>query len=391
MFQLIKTDKWDKCFGRLFTATYLAYVSLIMLVDTALMDIVVIGKGITYSIRCTFVLVFLVSLYNLFRGKYTLKEILIGFIIFVPVIISMFVSKSAAAFMAFVYIYAAKGINVEKIVKYTLITITITYAIVVLSRVFGITDEHIYHSVKHGLMRDRYSFGFNYTCVGTIYYLFMTIFYIYIRKDKFNYIDAIFIMVVNAVLYMLTFTLNNFVFVLLAILLAFYVKYCRVKTLNEVFSYLTILSPVIGTIIIYLLTKLYASGNKLGIIINRFTSGRLSLTNNAINNYGIHLFGSSVEFIGGPATGTAEYNYVDSFYMQYLIQFGIIVFIIIIAVLVYLAYKAYKNNSKWLLFSFFIINYHAVFDDKLFGITLNPFLLLFLVYLSIIVNEKSEA
>ena len=382
MMQALKTDRLDRQFNKLFVFTFVAYVFLIEIGESALMDLAYCRIIIKTAIRISFVSIFTICAYNLLRGKYTYKELLVGVFIFVPVIVSVYNCKNADVFMCFVYIFAAKGINIDKVIKYALITMIVAFVVIVLFRIIGVTKEYIYHSVKHGMLRNRYSFGFGYTCVGTIYYLFIVLLYIYVKKNSFNIVDSLIVMFFNVILYLLTFTFNNFFFVVLAVILTFFVKYNKIEVFNKIFAYITIVSAIIGSMLICILTVMYASGNSIALRINHITTGRLKLTLDAIKQYGISIIGNDVKFIGGAAIGTSEYNYVDSMYMQLIIKHGIIVFVIVVVVLTFLSYVAYKKNNKWLLLCYFIINYHATFDDRLINITLNPFLMFFLTYLA---------
>ena len=388
MFQLIKTNKFDDFFKKLFVCTLFTYAVFLEVSESTLNDILVVETIVSVCIRTTFILVFSICGYNFFRGKYTIKELIVGMSVFIPIAISFYVGRHPVVLLVLAYVYASKGCDVEKNVKYVLIALIIAYVVIVLSRVFGISKEAIFKQMKYGQMKNRYSFGFGYTCVGTIYFLFITIIYIYLRKNKFSVIEAIVILLINILLYLLTFTRNNFYFIILIVIFAFFMKYNENTFLYKVFGMLTVISPILGSIIIYVLTRLYGIGVPFAIKFNSFVTGRLHLTNDAFVKYGISLFGNPVDFIGGAASGTIRYNYVDSAYMQYLIQYGLIVFIILLVYFTFLSYKAYKFNNKWVLICFFIINYHAVFDDRLLNITLNPFLLLFLPYLALSCEKK---
>ena len=382
MVKLLKTDRFDELIKKLFLCTFIAYVVAIEISESALMDFVHISVFVKIVIRFTFLSVFSICAYNFIRGKYTYKELIVGILIFIPVVISVYKCKNADVFMCFAYIFAAKGVNIEKLIKYALLAMVITFAIVVLARILGITKEYIYKHIKYGRTLNRYSFGFVYTCVGTIYYLFISLLYIYVRKERFGIKDTIIIVSINAILYLLTFTLNNFVFIILAVILVYFVKFNKLLALDKIFAYFSIGSAALGSAIISILTAMYASGSIIAIRINSLTSGRLKLTLDAIKKYGISIIGNNIKFIGGGAVGTKEYNYVDSMYMQLLIKHGVLVFVVVVVVLTFLSYKAYKNNNKWLLLCYFIINYHATFDDRLISITLNPFLMFFLIYLT---------
>ena len=67
-----------------------------------------------------------------------------------------------------------------------------------------------------------------------------------------------------------------------------------------------------------------------------------------------------------------NYTYVDSAYMNILIQSGLVVLIIIVIFLMISTYSAYKKKNVVLVISFLIITIHGVFDTQLNVVPFNP-------------------
>ena len=71
------------------------------------------------------------------------------------------------------------------------------------------------------------------------------------------------------------------------------------------------------------LVYLYDKNEFVSKTVNDLLTGRLSLSYEGIQNYGIHLFGQAIEWVGGTVyydteTDFSSYNYVDSSYIQLL-------------------------------------------------------------------------
>ena len=81
------------------------------------------------------------------------------------------------------------------------------------------------------------------------------------------------------------------------------------------------LLPIILFFVFFLVSIFYNSDNYILSTINAIFSGRASLTHEAINTYGIPLFGQSIAFCG---YGCEQYFYVDSMYAKGVYEYGLV-------------------------------------------------------------------
>ena len=74
---------------------------------------------------------------------------------------------------------------------------------------------------------------------------------------------------------------------------------------------------------------------------------RLFLGKNAIETYGLHLFGTTgVKFIGygGSTESVYSYNYVDSSYIQMLFYYGVVPVLVLVLIYVLASKRLYKQG-----------------------------------------------
>ena len=75
---------------------------------------------------------------------------------------------------------------------------------------------------------------------------------------------------------------------------------------------------------------------------------RLFLGKNALNTYGLPLFGKAgVKFIGygGTTESVHSYNYVDSSYIQMLFYYGLIPVVLLVLIYVFASKKIHKQKN----------------------------------------------
>jgi predicted PurR-regulated permease PerM len=158
-----------------------------------------------------------------------------------------------------------------------------------------------------------------------------------------------------------------------------YLKFARDRLVafKKIFC-VTIPSFVLFGLLAILLTIMYDPQIYWMKRVNQALKGRLSLGQNAINNYGIHLFGKHIEMTGNgmDAYGqisTETYSYVDSFYVQILLRYGIVFVLVLAFMLTVVMYRSYKNNYFYLLFVLTLIGIHYIIDDLQLYLYYNTF------------------
>ena len=108
--------------------------------------------------------------------------------------------------------------------------------------------------------------------------------------------------------------------------------------------------------------------------INVALNYRMAYAHDAFIKYGINLLGSRVQWVL-VTTSSQRYFYVDSSYIQIIIQYGIIVTIIIISLFTLLMLVNVQEGNQVALVVLGMIALHSITDPQLFNLAYNPFIL----------------
>ena len=116
-------------------------------------------------------------------------------------------------------------------------------------------------------------------------------------------------------------------------------------------------------------------------LINNLLTDRIRLTANAIRNYGVHLFGNNIEWIGfGGSTDTdsllASYNFVDSSYLRVLLDNGIIFLVLVLFAYSFFLYKLLIKKQYSILIVLISVLLLSFTEPWLIDVMYNPFVLL---------------
>lgn len=140
---------------------------------------------------------------------------------------------------------------------------------------------------------------------------------------------------------------------------------------------LVVWMPLCSAVMIRLSMK-YTSEDTNLLAVNQWISSRLSLAHNAITEYGIKIFGTAFEMVGGGSDTVTRsgYNYIDSSYCLILLQYGVAVLLIICILNMWTASRAVKAKNRRMLAALALISIHSMIEHHLLELAYNPFLLL---------------
>lgn len=152
----------------------------------------------------------------------------------------------------------------------------------------------------------------------------------------------------------------------------------------------------ICALLMILLTLLYSADHLMMTKFDSLLSGRLSLGQNAINKYGIKLFGTAFAQQGyGGTTAWSwalQYTFVDSSYVLLLVRYGLGILLILCVHTIYICKNAYKLQKQRLLVAIGLVAVHSMIEHHFSEIAYNLFLLLpFAQYHSDELNKKENS
>ena len=316
---------------------------------------------------CYLCIVGIAALNTLFL-VYTKRDILVIGAISVILLIIAWASKDVVTLVLWILMWCAKDISFKKIIKSALITSSsIIILMFVLSNI-GIVEDKLYQREQ---VFSRHSFGFQYTTNIANLYLPILLMYSLLRK-QIKLIELTGLFLINIFIFYTTDTKSAFAFGIL-ILIAFII--CRTVAKKGIFSnfilYISIAATPAALVLCLALQYWFAKGNEIASKINTLVSGRLYLADNGIKTYGIHLLGQPIEWI----TEDWQYNYIDSSFMQYLLNFGAIYVVLAVILYIWFGIKAKKGKNMMAAAAFVIIAGHSIFDPQMMWLCFNPLLL----------------
>lgn len=310
------------------------------------------------------------------KGRHSIRAILMISTISALQYIVYIKTGNMAMIILWIFILASKNIDFNKIIKYSFIINVYLMIFVVSSSLLGIVEERIYLRADGTY---RYSLGYQYTTNIANLYMHMIFMYVYWKKKKISIVSMILLMLVNILLFRLTDTKNAFIMGSMALIGAFILKASPhfrspQKWINVIFLCCIPIFAVVSIGLTYFYNKDILWMNSL----DRILSGRLRLGYMGIEQYGISLFGNKIEWVGGGyiyEVSKKIYNYVDSSYVQFLLEFGSLALILTCIYFIALNYKAIKKKDIWFGIVIFVIAIHSIPDPQLMWLECNPFLL----------------
>ena len=189
----------------------------------------------------------------------------------------------------------------------------------------------------------RLNIGFNWPTEPAHLFLCISMYYIYIRKKQISYIELFIMFFANLFLFFLTNTRSAFFYTNFILLIAIILKKYshKLKYNNSVKAILIAIAFSLPVLSVFA-CMFYSEENVFVQSLNNILSNRLSLGFNAINTEKIHLFANYIEFVGGRVT--EKYNMVDMGFLNFLLLYGAIPFILYLIYIIFFAISV--NNRK---------------------------------------------
>lgn len=255
-------------------------------------------------------------------------------------------------FFSYVIVLGAKGIPFRKLVKLHFVLMLIICISNILGSEMGMVSKENFFVQDmereniFGETVERENFGYLWATDFATHVFFILLDYWILKDAKLSLIDIAFYLLVSFFLFHYC-DARLVIFCILLVLLStlfIYYKRKREKTLGVIMKYSLMFSIPSFAVLSLLATLLYDESDIFWEVTDLLLSGRLSLAQDAILEYGIPLFGQAVIFYGhgNAGVGASSYNYVDSSYIQYMIIWGFF----LVCILLYLFFIISRNALK---------------------------------------------
>ena len=157
----------------------------------------------------------------------------------------------------------------------------------------------------------------------------------------------------------------------------------NVNSRSKIYSTLCVLAGSvypISTLVSFLIVYFYQPDNEFLEKINQLSKGRISLPKEAISEYGLHLFGRKIEWVGAGIDPfrqtTGVYNYVDNLYIHVALQYGLIALVLMVVIASLVMIYLVRRKEWYLAFVMLVLAGHGMVDDLILYFQFNGFLLL---------------
>ena len=292
-------------------------------------------------------------------------------------ILSYYKSHNRTMMLYSLIMLASYKLSNDKIIKTTCYMQGLLLLIIVLLSQTGIIMDYVFDKGT----RERHSMGFVWTTIAPIIFFYYVMGYVYINRRKLKKSRLILFEIISIWFYLKTNT--KLVFTLTSLFIMFVLfetlNRKRYKFLSR-FKLIYIAYPFLMWFFILVVCRLYNRDSSTWIKINNMLTGRLTLSQDAINYYGINLLGHNVEWkgfsINHASYDVGEYNYVDSSYLQLTINYGVIFMVVVLAVFSYAIYKHIKANDYYTVVIYIFILTLTLTEPQLMNFSFNPFSLL---------------
>ena len=367
---VVKDNRFDKLVNNIVYASFFIHQLFFLLSISALAkNIIEIRKGTQLVIIISFLIMCSTILYYFLRGKFSLKEVIVYVVIFVPLLVSLYNYRVVMVISNLFYAAVFKNVDCKKSLKVVLCATVLGFLInVILGMVTRYTGNAM--QTRYGVQRIRHGLGFYYAYMTSYYYLTIVIMCI-LAFDKFNILMYVTLTFFNIVIFIFCDTKAAFTYTLVALILhLLFIKF-NFKTLFKFFKIAVICSVPFAVIFAIFLPILYVKGNAFWDLFNKIVNGRLYLTQNAIAVCGWKWFGQTVSM------GKVGAYYADSAILTMLIGNGLVVLIMSTIFMTFFSYMAVKINHKPLMIVLFIIAVRSIFDLGFMTMQLGPVIIMF--------------
>lgn len=324
------------------------------------------------------------TLAEILHNSITFKSLCLAIILILLIVL---LHRVAANFVAggLICAYASRNYKFRDTLLVGTTVIILAIVFVIVSNTLGFIPEY------YDYVRNRRSLGFEYVTYLSHYWLEITMCYAILRDKKITWIELATLLAVNCLIWTVTDSRNSFVLTTTFIVIISFIKIINrwnATTLVARIAAGAFVASAALSAIIYLFINPFSS---FGQSLNDLLSNRIVLTHQAMASYGIHAFGSNITWVTASRVLSGEYNwsqylYVDCSYLNILINYGWVFFMLILAALTIVSYRATKISSVVIGISFTIFAIHGVVDPQLLY---SQYCILLLLLGNVFDNQKS--
>lgn len=323
-------------------------------------------------------------------------------VLFLFLLINMIFCEGGFSIIPIIFLaWCSKNYSLEKIIKYSIVTIFLTCVFVMVCSSVGLVNDEI-QLISRGTEAlwfagdySRHNFGFLVHNQPAIYFFVLSLLYIILRKNKIMLYELFLIMALNT--FVLRYSGSRIVFVLIIFLCVSCYIVMMFNKNKKLKLLLGLAIPIffICCVFSFWTAYNYSSTSSFYVTLDSLFSNRLRLAHEALHHYGIHLIGAG-QNAATYNSSTLVANTVDNGYISFFIQSGIIVWLIIMSFWTYATYIAVKNENHYLTIGLVVVAVENIINPHLCSYLYIPFFCIImnrfdpLIIKKCIINDDSK-
>ncbi len=306
---------------------------------------------------------------------------LVSFLVFFSIsIFYLLMTRDLYWSILLMYIYSAREIKAEKIIKLSYYTLIIGTFFVVFLNIIGVLPDVL--TLRNQFSTDmsfRHSIGFYHSNVLPLIIMYLEVYYVFISKEKAKIFILLLFVIISIFLYTICNSRNAF---FLSLIISACVILHKTIGINKIYKkvlyYLTKYSVLLLCLFSYIVLFLFT---KLSILykIDDFFSGRFRLGYIKMNRVGIHLinlmsnadfFSDSASYVNGLTLNTVV---LDNGYIYVLLRYGVAIALVYVLISILLTNKT--KDSAYCLIALLVVFVANFIDNDLVDYSFLPFVL----------------
>lgn len=289
----------------------------------------------------------------------------------------------------FLLLFSATGHDIpwQKLVKVFALSLMGATLFILMSHCIGLIGETNLIQLRGSAVKNRWSCGFDYYYSASHYSCFALLVWLYYRKEKISLTEIIALLLIVIFIFARTDTKMPFYLSLVALIGGMLLKYCQcARKFRRVYGVIAIACFPLAAVLISVVSFGIKPLSNLWLFLNKLTSNRIYLNLMGYQNFGIRLLGNNIVW----STTGENYNLVDSSYLSYLFEYGVIFLAgVLVACIIMGVYSIKIKDTYYVLFAC-ILAVYAMFDGWLLRPECNLFMYAFPYVNTVIREMKSQ-
>lgn len=298
------------------------------------------------------------------------------------VVLTLYSSSYAVILVSLVLVAGSKGVSFEKILQTYLVVIGGIMLLAFAASLLGVIENLQYETVSRGI---RNSFGIIYTTDFAAHVFYLVLTYFYLKGENLKYYHYLITLAISGLVYhFCNARLDSASIALVAVLFALGNGILHAKHVSRrVRLFWTHVWETIGPWLVpamaafaILITATFRPGNALLDAFEKESGRRIGMGKEAMEEYGIKLFGQYIEMVGNGGTTErhgSEYFFLDCSYVNIFMRFGVLVMLMVAGVYLFSCIR--NRHDQYFLYAVALLAFNSLIAHHMMEVEYNPFTL----------------